>query len=285
MYGRSAVALGALLHPSARLLYRTAARRTPDVDAEPEAHDRPGSEFAQSPATHPVHPVLQALPAGDALAPEHYRQLYTALRLPAEGRTAIIGISSALHGEGRTTVALGLAQTLAADLDVPVMLVETDPERPALASYFGFAPTPGLCEVLRKEYAIEEVLRAVNENLSVVTAGATFAEAAHPLLQLAQRDPFHHLVSPNTLVVVDLPPIINHGYSAHAASVADVLVLVVRAGVTPVATVREAIARLQDHPPQGVVLNGARSVLPRWMHSSRYDPGTAAFSTSRRLPR
>lgn len=65
-------------------------------------------------------------------------------------------------------------------------------------------------------------------------------------------------------MILDLPPIINHSYSTLAASVADAVVLVVRAGVTPADVVREAIARLEDRPPQGVVFNGPRSSLPTW---------------------
>src|SRR5437868_10349891 len=64
-------------------------------------------------------------------------------------------ISSAISGEGRTTIALGLAQTFASDLDVPSLLVEADLERPALAPRLGIAPGPGLCEVLRGERSEE----------------------------------------------------------------------------------------------------------------------------------
>jgi len=38
----------------------------------------------------------------------------------------------------------------------------------------------------------------------------------------------------------------------------------VRAGVTPGNIVQEAIARLEDRPPQGVVFNAPRSSFPFW---------------------
>jgi non-specific protein-tyrosine kinase len=193
---------------------------------------------------------------------EIYRQLYVSLDLPHNAHPLVIGVTSAISGEGRTTVALGLAQTLAADLDTPITLVEVDLERPSLALHFGVAPSPGLCEVLRGECGFDEVMRAVSEDLSVVTAGTVGPDSARLLHQLPARDPFHGTEAPQGLVILDLPPVINHSYSSLAASVADAVVLVVRAGVTPSDVVQEAIARLENRPPQGVVFNAPRTAFP-----------------------
>lgn len=202
--------------------------------------------------------------SADPHALEIYRRAYVSLNLPTETDATVIGITSSISGEGRTTVALGLAHTLAADLDVPVTLVEVDLERPGLALHFGIAPAPGLCEVLRGDYQLTEVMRPVSENLLVVPTGTVGPDSARLLRQLPAHDPFHSPQAPAGVIILDLPPIINHSYSSLAATVADAVVLVVRAGVTPIEVVREAIARLEDRPPQGVVFNGPRSALPAW---------------------
>lgn len=217
----------------------------------------------------PAEPTtLAILPfAADVQTPESYelyRQIYVSLELPQDARPVVIGVTSAISGEGRTSVALGLAQTLAVDLDGPITLVEVDLERPSLAPHFGIAPTPGLCEVLRGDCRLDEVMRAVSTNLSVVTTGSAGPDSARLLRQLPARDPFHGPYAPAGVVILDLPPIINHSYSALAATVADAIVLVVRAGVTPSNVVQEAIARLDDRPPQGVVFNAPRSSFPSW---------------------
>ncbi len=204
-----------------------------------------------------------------ALAPEVYRQAYVGLTLPPGARTAVIGVTSAIRGEGRTTVALGLARTLATDLETAVTLVEADFERPALAVHFELAPAPGLCEVLRGECLLGETVLPVADRLSVVTAGAVGPDAARLLRRLADGDPFHADAGLPGIVVLDLPPLLDQGYGSLAAGVADALVLVVRAGVTPDYVAREAIARLEGRPPQGVILNGFRTALPRWWPGSR----------------
>jgi protein-tyrosine kinase len=210
-------------------------------------------------------PALRlAFSSRDAYVPEVYRQIYVGLELPDGVRPIVIGVTSAIGGEGRTTIALGLARTLATDLDVPVMLAEVDFQRPTLAAYFGVPPSPGLCEVLREECDMDEVRHTVSPNLSVVTAGTVGPDATRLLRQIPTSDPFRGPRGPQGVVILDLPPIINHSYSPLAAGITDAIVLVVRAGVTPLDLVREAIERLGDRPPQGIVFNGPRTSLPGW---------------------
>lgn len=198
-----------------------------------------------------------------ALAPEAYRQAFVSLVLPRGAQPKIIGVTSAISGEGRTTVALGLAQTLASDLDVPITLIEVDFDRPALARHFDIAVAPGLCEVLRGEYRLDEVVRPANDTLSVVTAGSVGPDAARLLRQLNTQNPIRNDSGLTGIVILDLPPIMKHSYSTLAAGIADAVVLVLRAGVTPADIVRDAIARLDD-PPQGAILNAPRTALPAW---------------------
>lgn len=194
---------------------------------------------------------------------ERFRQIFIGLRLPPDG-PRLIGITSAVRGEGRTTIACGLAWTLAADLDAPIMLVEADLTRPTLAAALGLPATPGLHEALRGDRTLAEVAYPLSERLSVVVAGSAAGDSDPLMRAFALRDPGHRLPDRRTIAILDLPPLIGPGYSPLAARVADVLVLVVRAGVTPVDMVRAALARLGEQEPQGVVLNAARSSLPHW---------------------
>jgi len=215
-----------------------------------------------SAAATPAAPALPVL--ADDLSPEIFRQLYVGLTLPPDTHPAVIGITSAISGEGRTTVALALALTLAGDLDVPITLVDVDLERSALAAHFSLPSAPGLCEVVRGDCRLAAVMHTVSDTLAVVPAGDAGDESARLLYELSLHDPFHAPDGPRGIVILDLPPLITHSYSRVAAGLADAVTLVVRAGVTPADVVREAIARLGDRPPQGVVLNAPRSSLPRW---------------------
>ena len=203
----------------------------------------------------------------DPLEPEIYRQIFTGLELPAKAAVAVIGVTSAIRGEGRSTVALGLAATLARDLEVRVTLVEADLEHPCLADFLQVSPGPGLTAVLREEQQLFEVVCSLPVRfgaLSLIPAGKAVKNVAPLLRRLTALDPFRGAKGLTGLVIVDLPPLVHTSFGAMAAGLADATILVVRAGVTPHQLVREAIARLEDHPPQGVVLNAFRSSIPRW---------------------
>jgi Mrp family chromosome partitioning ATPase len=207
-----------------------------------------------------------SLPASLADMPSSldvYRQIYVSLDLPADSGP-VIGITSAITGEGRTTVALGLARTLALDLDTTILLVDADLVRPSLAARLGVPPTRGFPRALEGQASLEEVMQQVSERLFVVTSDATEADSARLLRRLSEHDPFRTFRARGAVTILDLPPILGHSYSALAASVADAIVLVIRAGVTPADTVREAIERLKDRPLRGAVLNGQRSARSSW---------------------
>jgi protein-tyrosine kinase len=197
------------------------------------------------------------------LSAEVFRQVYVSLGLTLDTHP-VVGITSAIRGEGRTTAAVGMASTLAADLGLRVMLVEIDFERPSLAQIFGLAAAPGFADVLRGGGRLGDVMCQVSERLSVVTAGQVSTDTAQLLHHLPSLDPFRRPQERPDVTMLDLPPIVNYSYGPMAARIADAVVLVVRAGVTPNDIVREAVARLEDRPPRGVVLNGARSSLPSW---------------------
>ena len=65
--------------------------------------------------------------------------------------------------------------------------------------------------------------------------------------------------------IFDLPPVVSCSYGALAAALAEAVVVVVQAGVTPDSVVAEACAQLEDIPIEGIVLNQIESRIPRWI--------------------
>lgn len=204
--------------------------------------------------TSPLIPGLQA---------ELFRNIYASIRLTPEHHP-VVGVTSAIRGEGRTTIACGLAHTLSLDLDCPITLIEADLEEPFLASALGIPPAPGLADLVRDGRQLAEVRQHISSNLYVVPAGSLERDGARLLHQMPNVNLAAGQSWPSSVTVLDLPPLLEQSYAALAARTADILLLVVRTGVTPASTVREALARLDNQTPYGVVLNGAQSSLPGW---------------------
>jgi Mrp family chromosome partitioning ATPase len=174
-----------------------------------------------------------------------------------------LGVTSAIKGEGRSTISLGMAIVQREDYDRRVILIDLDLETPSLAGRLGLAPWPGVCEVIGGEASVEEVLQPLASGIQVMTSGAPGGSASR-IISEAQRSGFLAKLAPIAdVVIVDLPPLLGCAFGMAAAGICNDLLLVVRARVTPLRSVREAVSGLSVEPT--VLLNGTCSVLPEWL--------------------
>lgn len=197
---------------------------------------------------------------------EHFRRIYLSLKAATEAETQpTIGVTSSVGGEGRTTIATGIAAAMAADMESPIVLVEADLSHPGMHRVLGLAPQPGICEYLRSESDLSTALRQLSDRLFVLPAGDARGEASRLIRQLATGELRERLDASGAILVYDLPPILTSSYGVMACTMADVLAFVVRAGTTNDSQVRDALSRLDDTAVRGLVLNGAQPQLPAWL--------------------
>ena len=197
---------------------------------------------------------------------EHFRRIYLSLQ---SGETPemppVIGVTSALAGEGRTTVAAGIAAAMSADLDAPVVLLEANLASPGMHRVMGIAPEPGVSEYLFGESDLSTALRQISDRLFVLPAGNARNEASRLVRQLTTGDLRNRLSTSGAALVIDLPPVLSSSYGVLASSMADVLAVVVRSGYATDAQVRDALSRLDESMVRGIVLNATRPQLPHWL--------------------
>ena len=200
------------------------------------------------------------LPATD----EIFRGLYTRA---GTGASEVLAVTSAIAGEGKSTVSLGLAVTVAQDFpDRRVLLVETDLETPIMARDFEFDPSPGLLNHLLDDEPLESLYRSTAiGNLYVLPSGGPMTNPGRLLRSgpmvtavAAMRDTYD-------LVILDLTSILVNSDALPVADLADGVIVIVRAGVTPMSLVNKAIKLLDENKLLGVVLNGSHSSIPGWL--------------------
>jgi succinoglycan biosynthesis transport protein ExoP len=93
-----------------------------------------------------------------------------AFSTPEESHRLLL-VTSAAPGEGKTTVAAGLAMSLAR-MGRPTVLVDFDLQCPLLHEMFGLDLTPGIADVLAERLEPTDAARPTSiDNLSVVAAG------------------------------------------------------------------------------------------------------------------
>jgi len=195
---------------------------------------------------------------------ELLRRAYT--RAGVRGST-VLAICSAIVGEGKTTIGLSLATTFAQDFpERRVAIVETDIERPVFAHDLGLDPTPGLVECLLDNAPIQAAYRTTKlDNLHVVPAGGPASTTSRLLRSTRMAGTVDAIRQTHELVVLDVPAILANSDARPLTELADGVILVVRAGVTPLSHVKRAVAEIDEKSVNGIVLNGASSSLPGWL--------------------
>ena len=179
---------------------------------------------------------------------ESVRQLRTSLaflRTAAGPRAAVVVVTSALAGEGKTTTALDLARSLAGTGE-RVLLVEADLRRPGLAAALGLEGGPGLSDVLGGQAEIASALRPGGvDGLQVLPAGSVPPNPSELLGSPRTADLVATLRTRFDTVLLDAPPVLPVTDAVVSAAAADGVLLLVRWGRTSRAEVAEAVAMLE----------------------------------------
>lgn len=175
---------------------------------------------------------------------------------PSAPRNVVL-VSSATASEGKTTVAINLAEVLAQRGNT--CLVESDLRRPMFAEALGLKTKTGLSQVLSGAASLENVLKTVPDdpNLSVLPCGPA-AGNPEDLIESEQMKALLTVLREKfDYVVIDSPPVIPYSDARVLSTFADAVVLVGRYGFTT----RRAITRCAQilgevgAPLMGFVLN------------------------------
>ncbi|MFC0205273.1 GumC family protein [Novosphingobium soli] len=179
---------------------------------------------------------------------EAFRNVHASIAFVVEN-PRVIAVTSALSGEGKTTLALCLARMMASTSG-PILLIDCDLRRRAVSGWIGGARAAGLLEVLRGEARLEDVVATdARTGLSVLPLAAA-KEEDHALLTgpamdalLATAGQGYHAV------ILDTAPVLPVADARLLLCKADAAIIATRWRRTPEAALR-ALLRLL---PEGAV--------------------------------
>lgn len=228
------------------------------------------SEIMES-TLHPRAPAPGFAPqAGERARPislpdwfiDRCRQAFLDMSFPGPQR--VLGVTSAVAGEGKTTVALGMAMAVAADTDEWTLLLECDLET-ASDEVFGVTGGAGLGEWLEGDERLRILRIPPTKNAFLIPAGGARPDAARVFYKLTQGTLIEDLQQEFPNIIIDLPPVLNIAYRSLAAKVADQILLVVRYGSTRMEDVEQAVSLLGAQRTSGIILNGYAPKTPAWL--------------------
>jgi polysaccharide biosynthesis transport protein len=194
-----------------------------------------------------------------SLAAECYRAMLTSVLLSHSTPPTVILVTSALAGEGKTTVSTNLAIALARS-HKRVLLVDTDLRRPNVHRALRLTATAGLGAILKKSATFEQVVIgcAGVPNLFVLPVGPVNLSDDTELLVSTFKDLVARWREEFDHIIIDTPPVLPVTDAVRMSVEADSVILVVRAGQVT----KDEFLKAQDlllkvnAPLCGFVLNG-----------------------------
>jgi polysaccharide biosynthesis transport protein len=175
-------------------------------------------------------------------------------------------ITSALAGEGKSTLALGLAMS-ASRLHQRVLLIDTDLRRPSLHQQLKLSNDRGLSTLLTSTKPLSEAdlaPSAVYHNISILTAGPTPIDPAKLLSSRRMAELIAAFEQTYDLVLLDAPPVLGIVDTILAASFCSGVLLVGRIGQVTRTELTQASATLDKLNVIGVIANGANDSIPSY---------------------
>lgn len=171
----------------------------------------------------------------------------------------VIAVTSAVPGEGKTFVSINLALSIAAEVDLNVLLVDGDAARDSISTVLGLKYDRGLSDVLaRGGRHLEDCIFQTNvDHLMILPSGSNLPNTDELLASDLMRRVVGDLAAadPNRIIVLDTPPLLAGTEAAVLTQLVGQIVVVVEANSTPQSTVEEALAAIRGRGNVSLVLN------------------------------
>lgn len=163
-----------------------------------------------------------------------------------EGRGHVIGITSSLQSEGKSSTAVNTAYALA-ESGAKVLLMDADLRRPSVAAKLNLARTPGLTNILVAKGNYRELLQQnpIAPNMDVLTSGDIPPNPSELLGSNRMEKLILELTEAYDYIIVDLPPVNVVSDAIAMSRMLDGVIMVVRNGVSEQRMLAEALRQLK----------------------------------------
>ena len=186
--------------------------------------------------------IVDKLPK--SITAESYRSLRTNIQYSSiDKQVKTLVVTSSNAGEGKSTVAGNLAYTFFQS-GKRVLIIDCDLRKPSLHRKFNVSNEVGLTDVLVGTSELNKVMKKIDDNLYLLTAGTLPPNPAEIIGSNTMENFLDECKINFDYIILDTPPILPVTDSKLLAIKADATVLVVRSEISKLKHVSQAFKEL-----------------------------------------
>lgn len=196
-------------------------------------------------------------------ATEQYKLLRTNLRftIPEGTKCPVIGVTSSMRGEGKSTTAVNLSYVLA-EQGSKVLLIDGDLRIPSVAKKMEIPSTPGLTDMLMdRGVDLDDFKSAILENWYILPAGDIPPNPSELLGSQRMATTLERLREAFDYIIIDLPPVNIVSDALSIAGMITGMIVVIREEYTEKKELEHCFRQLKlsDVRVLGCVMNEAKA--------------------------
>lgn len=178
---------------------------------------------------------------------EAYKLLRTNIvfSFPDDGKGRVVGVTSAIQGEGKSTTVANVAYALS-EAGYRVLLLEADLRKPTISSKLSVERAPGLTNLLVARGNYREVIQtcSVASKMDIISSGDIPPNPSELLGSERMAALIEELKADYDYILMDLPPVTMVSDAVTVSKLLDGVIMVIRAGVSDEHMLEEALRQL-----------------------------------------
>ena len=208
------------------------------------------------------------------VANEAYKMLRTniSFTLPDTGKCRIIGITSAIRGEAKSTTSINLSYVLS-QTGKRVLLLDADLRLPSIAKKMGIPGVPGLSDALVNSDGDTSAIQTVkNENWHILTSGSIPPNPSEMLGSAQMTAYLKKLSESYDFIIVDLPPVNIVSDALTISPLLDGMIVVVRCNYSERRELNKCLKSLELAKVKvlGITMTAKRDGRPSYSRYKKY---------------
>ncbi len=184
-------------------------------------------------------------------------------------------VTSSAEGEGKTTVTINLAISIAQSIEETVLLIDCDLRQPMIHTMLGMDAKEGLADYLSNDIELSDLLYKTDiGRLTVLSAGTPPSNPSELIGSEKMVTLLKEIKSRynNRYIIIDSPPVLPVTDSNILGSIVDSIILVTRADKTPKDVVNHSLSLLNGKGNiMGILLNDAKKTKDENYYNYKYE--------------